>query len=283
MTIRTRKKSVAFTDPRLPGKEYKTERGLKIALSHLARREAVARLDALDSVPEHTPIPEPTEPQDHIRNMHFALVRVRIRDEERDKSRSITLQPRGQRGDLAKLSATELASTEWKNNVYVLFEPLTEAEAGVILYKQTHNQQAVHPAAAALRTENDTLYTGGVTIAESMKKRSFVVGETVDMGAGHTQQHKFVVERRQAETTVEDVVAPRRAVLPGTTDHSTSQQLRSEEEALRISAEIAKQKFSEGVEAGLAGFKTPKSFSIQAQAADNPADRQTLSPVTGAE
>jgi hypothetical protein len=282
--IRTRKNQVAFTDPRLPNKEYKTERGLKIALSHLQRREAVALLEEREAPqPQAEPIPQAApEPQNHIRNMHYAVARVRIKDEERDKSRSITLQPRGQRGDLAKLSQTELASVDYANNVNILFEALTETQASIVLYKQTHNQQTVHPAAAALRTETGNTYAGGVTIAESMAKRSFTVGEVVDTGAGHTQEHKFVVERRQA-ATIEEIQAPRRAVLPGTQDHATSEHLRSEEEALRISAEVAKQKSSEGVEAGLAGFKTPKSFSISTTAADNPADRRTLSPVTGAE
>jgi hypothetical protein len=285
--IRTRKNQVAFTDSRLPNKEYKTERGLKIALSHLQRREAVKRLIESEALEPAIPAPRvpvqiDPEPKNHIRNIHYAVARVRIHDEDRDKSRSITLQPRGQRGDLAKVSETELTSTNYLANVNVLFEALTETEAGIVLYKQTTNQQAVHPAAEALRTELGNTYSGGVSIAESMAKRSFTVGEVVDTGSGHTQEHKFVVERRQA-ASIEEIAAPRRSVLPGTQDHPTSAALRSEEEALRISAEVAKQKFTEGVEAGLAGFKTPKSFSIQTHALSDPADRQTLSPVTGKE
>jgi hypothetical protein len=275
---------VAFTDPRLPGKEYKTERGLKIALSHLQRREAVARLleeDSLDLQPQ-APEPVVASPLNHIRNLHYAVARVRIKNEDRDKSRSITLQPRGQRGDLAKLSEGELASPDYLNNVDILFEAITEDEAGYVIYRQTHNQQAVHPAAAALRTETGNVYEG-VVLAEPLAKRSVTVGEVVDTGSGSTQQHKFVVERRQA-ATIEEVAAPRRSALPGTQDHRDSGPLRSEEEALRVAAEYTRtHKSAEGPAAGLMGFTTPKSFAVQTHAADNPADRRSHDPVVGAE
>jgi hypothetical protein len=287
---------MSFTDPRLPNKTYKTERGLNIALDYLARREAQAEAEATAAraIEEMVPVllggqvpvlqPEPVV-LDHIRNIHGVVVRVRIRDEERDKSRSITLQPRGQRGDIAKLSATELASTDYSNNVGTLFEPLAAEDAGYAMYQQSTNQQRVHAAADILRTETGERYETAVTVQESLAKRSITVGEVVDVGSGSTQEHKTVVVRKQPNAAeVQEIAAPRRSVLPGTQDHPTSQGLRSKEEAERISAEYVRtHKSEEGPGAALAGFKTPKSFSVETTAVIDPSTRTPIQPVTGAD
>lgn len=316
---------MSLTDQRLPGKTYKTERGLNIALDALARREAHVSQnpgvsqnakqalntkqtpnaeDVLDSLyggiptitPEtlvklvgllnemETPAPTPVV-LDHIRNIHGVVVRVKIRDEERDKSRSITLQPRGQRGDIAKLSPSELASTNYRDNVGTLFEPLHADDAGYAMYQQTTNQKSVHAAADALRSEYGKKYETAVTVRQSLANRSITVGEVVEVGGNSTQEHRTVVRRKEANAAeVMEIQAPYRAVLPGTQDHMTSQPLRSKEEAERVSAEYVRtHKSEEGPGAALAGFKIPGSFSVQTRVADDPATRTPINPVSGSE
>jgi hypothetical protein len=282
---------MSLTDPRLPGKTYKTERGLRIALDALARREAketpVVEVPNADFLygPDEPWIPEAPLLLDHIRNVHGVVVRVRIRDEERDKTRSITLQPRGQRGDIAKLSLTEIASTDYQNNVGTLFEPLHADDAGYAMYQQTINQKSVHAAADILRMPTGERYETAVTVQETLAKRSITVAEVVDIGDSSVQEHRTVVQRKEASAAqVDEIQAPRRAVLPGTQDHASSAPLRSAEESARVSAEYVRtHKSEEGPGAALAGFKIPKTFTVPARVADEPTTRTPINPVSGTE
>jgi hypothetical protein len=82
--------------------------------------------------------------QRYVRNLYTSSLGLRVSVDER-----FELQPRGMRGDLVPMSKEQIARLG--NNIGLVVEVISEAEAQKIIGQQTTNQQAHHPALDALR------------------------------------------------------------------------------------------------------------------------------------
>jgi hypothetical protein len=239
------KAKMSFTDDRLPGKTYKTEKGLKSALTALAKRNAAKK--ELETVAQ-APVAQITA-LTHIRNVHGNPVRIRLHDESKGTSRNIRLSARGQRGDIMRVSDSERESNDYMANLFVLFEPIDTNQATNIMGNQTHNQQAVHPALAGLTDPNGNLMhqQNLVVEPEYNKEQSFVVA----------REDRDVERTISQQTLIKRVTGPVRAQLPGTEDRPAESYMRGQDsEMARLMAAdaAARQKGEQGLDNGLGGF-----------------------------
>lgn len=86
-----------------------------------------------------------------VRNLSGAPFRMKLL-RHASGERGIQLKPRGERGDIAPLEEGDLTDMILRDNHSLgLIEIITEGEATSTMMKQTTNQQAVHPALAALK------------------------------------------------------------------------------------------------------------------------------------
>jgi len=99
-----------------------------------------------------------TATRNWIRNTQNCPIRFRL-SAESGKGADFNLKPRGQRGDLRRVTAEQKKNDVYLTNKDVLFEELTDKDAEDIVSKQTNNQQAIHPAFTALRNELGESYT----------------------------------------------------------------------------------------------------------------------------
>lgn len=104
--------------------------------------------------------PKPRTTKKFVRNLTRSQVAFRIGGRE---GRRVDLNPRGNRADLAPVTKDELQEL---NDVGVLYEVITEAEAKEIIGKQTTNQSMYHPALATLRNEYGDKYERAVVVQE---------------------------------------------------------------------------------------------------------------------
>lgn len=94
-----------------------------------------------------------TEQKFYARNLRNADASIRLARHEGKKKR-LEFKPRGQRGDIQPLQKEDLDDVQLLDNVGLLIEIITAAEAKEIISKQVVNQQQqVHPAMAMLRNE----------------------------------------------------------------------------------------------------------------------------------
>jgi hypothetical protein len=283
----------AFTDPRLPGKVYKTERGLKLGLEALERRERGSQApqqrvkQAEVYIQPQPPIQvaqpgvypvyaqpfsgysAPPEPQPtYIRNLHSSPARLRIGDS------NYRLSPRGMRGDATKLTAAEAQSSEFQQNENLLFEVIDQATFVRVAQQQTTNQRVVHPAMEGLVNENGDAMSS-VVVEQEFHERGITVGTIEQKGPGNYSEKSSVVQR---------AVAPAHAALPGTIDRTVENQ-QSEMARLMAADQVARSN-AEGPEAGLAGFQVRRPLDplVQTRHDDgqmNPTDRTPGTPVSG--
>lgn len=87
----------------------------------------------------------------YVRNMSGAPFRMKL-NRHMPGQRGIALKPRGERGDIAPLEDDDMEDMILRDNLNLgLVEIITSSEATGAMSKQTINQQAVHPALAALK------------------------------------------------------------------------------------------------------------------------------------
>lgn len=258
----------AFTHPELPGKTYKTERGLNQALKYKREQEAQksdttvpdepdvtltlsgpAQAYLRDSVatpPENAgyaderddddrPVISITEPVvQFVRNRYHTEVSLRF---DRHDKRRIELKPRGQRGDFAPIQPADLNDPVLIQNVNLgLVELITAGEAAEIAGKQTTNQQAVHPALAVLRNELGEEYDqDSIKVEIPFEEQGVVVAELED---GNVIVDRTGIRRKRA-----------RGQEPGTPDYIAGAEnvhAPAGEEAAYLSDLQARQKQLEG-------------------------------------
>lgn len=92
------------------------------------------------------------EPVWYMRNLRGVEVRFRLSRQEDSSKKATQLRPRGQRGDIAKLEASDLRDPELQTQVaYGLVEVIPEGEALTAISKQyTNHQSQVSPHIAML-------------------------------------------------------------------------------------------------------------------------------------
>lgn len=115
----------------------------------------------------------------YVRNMSGAPFRMKL-SRHTGGQHGIALKPRGERGDISPLEDGDLEDMILRDNMALgLIEIVTESEAHGAMSKQTTNQQAVHPALAALRNEKGD---GGMTlnVDKSMEEQGIVVAQLED-------------------------------------------------------------------------------------------------------
>ncbi len=115
----------------------------------------------------------------YVRNMSGAPFRMKL-NRHAPGQRGIQLTPRGTRGDIAPIEPEDTSDMILQDNLALgLIEIITSAEASNTMAKQTTNQQAVHPALAALRNEKGD---AGLTlnVDKSMEEQGIVVAQLED-------------------------------------------------------------------------------------------------------
>jgi len=96
--------------------------------------------------------------QRYVRNLGHTLFRFKLNSHTAGQ-RGIVLQGRGNRGDLQPIGNEDLNDPNLHANLDMgLVEIITHGEAQDVVSKQTHNQQATHPALAALRNSQGNEY-----------------------------------------------------------------------------------------------------------------------------
>jgi hypothetical protein len=166
----------------------------------------------------------------YIRNLRYVPCGLRL-----GTGRRIDLQPRGQRGDLVPIKEEEREDEIFLGNEGLLFEVISATEAQKVLTKQTHNQQARHPALDAMRNEIGEPYESGVVVEESNEEQGRVVATVSDRGMIHRFKAPGTVD--QPLPKIPDSVPP-------------------EEQADWVARNV---RTPEGPEAGLAGIKVIKA------------------------
>lgn len=250
---------MSFTDPRLPGKEYKSERGIKAALRALEKRSAEASAPVETEAP-----PAPYTGPVFLRNLRDIPIRLRFGDKD---GRSVTLRPRGQRGDFTQLQPGEQFDRVL-DDAGLLFEVLTDAEIAKVIDGQTTNQQAVHPALAHLLNPTGQKFESPVVIQPEFHAQGVTVATIVDNGPDSKNQSRTVIQRMPQ---IDLATAPPRSGLAGTQDNpipgtTVSQSVAPEEQAVYVAEQggldalaqrdaVARQKGLEGPQAGLGGLK----------------------------
>lgn len=116
----------------------------------------------------------------YVRNRSGAPFRMKLSRHTSGQA-GIALKPRGERGDIAPLEPGDLEDIIVRDNAQLgLIEIITEAEALGAMGKQTTNQQAVHPALAALRNSQGE---EGMTLApmqQSFEEQGITVAKLED-------------------------------------------------------------------------------------------------------
>lgn len=178
---------------------------------------------------------KPRETQKYVRNLRNA--QVALRTGERPNIKFINLQPRGNRGDCAPISKEQLSEANFRQDEGLLYEIISAAEARDVIEKQTYNQQSAHPALAGLRNDKGEVFTKGVVVEESNEAQGKVVAH---LDVDHN--------RPRAEIGIT------RMNVPGTIDNPLPA-IPDDVEPEQVADYVARQKGTEGVGAGLAGFK----------------------------
>lgn len=115
----------------------------------------------------------------YIRNMSGAPFRMKL-GRHTAGQRGIQLKPRGERGDIAPLEDGDMEDMILRDNLNLgLIEIITSNEAIGAMGKQTINQQAVHPALAALKNSQGE---GGMTlnVEKSFEDQGVTVAQLED-------------------------------------------------------------------------------------------------------
>ncbi len=163
----------------------------------------------------------------YIRNVRAVPIGMRL-----GSGRRIDLQPRGMRGDCVPVNEEEMSDEIFLANLDLLFEVITQSEAKDVISKQTTNQQTVHPALSAMRNELGEEYTKGVVVEQSDEDQPVVAAVN----------ERGMITRFRAPGTVDKP-------LPAIPDDIPPEQ---------VSDWVARQRTTEGPEAGLAGMKVTK-------------------------
>ncbi len=123
----------------------------------------------------------PESAQRYIRNTNNSPFRLKLARHQPGQ-RGIVLQARGTRGDLSPIESEDLKDHILRDNLNAGFiEIITHAEATEVISKQTTNQQAVHPAMAALRNELGQPYEqDAVTVGQSPDEAAITVARLDD-------------------------------------------------------------------------------------------------------
>lgn len=157
--------------------------------------------------------------QKYARNLQRVPLGIRL-----DTGRRLELKPRGERGDLLLISKDEEQDPKLMGNVDLsVIEIISAAEAKTVTDKQlTNSRQAIHPAMAAMRNEMGDPYQSPPVVETVFEEQGTVVGQIED---------NALYDKR---------VGIRRAVVPGTAEHSTSVE-NAHEMGLNVSVEPVQQ------------------------------------------
>lgn len=126
-------------------------------------------------------LPAQENPQLYVRNTSYTMFRFKLA-RHTPQQRGVVLQARGTRGDLAPVTDEDLKDPILTSNLNSRYlELLTHEEAQEVVSKQTTNQQAVHPAMAALRNELGKPYeAGAVSMGPSPDEQAITVAHLDD-------------------------------------------------------------------------------------------------------
>lgn len=123
-----------------------------------------------------------------VRNLRAVEVNYRLNSQQGQGKKRTELKPRGQRGDLTRLSDEDRGDPVLENQLaYGVIEIITLKEAKEIIAKQAQNQQqAVHPAMAMLRNELGQEYAPeNIKVAPEFNSQGVVVAKLNPVAGGY--------------------------------------------------------------------------------------------------
>lgn len=126
-------------------------------------------------------------PEFYVRNLHYIDVGFRLESQEGQGKKRTDLKPRGQRGDLKKISNKDLNDASLLQQIQIgLVEIITEKEARDIISKQsTNDAQRPHPALASLRNELGQEYSeDAIKVEVPFEDQGVVVAHLTPQGGG---------------------------------------------------------------------------------------------------
>jgi hypothetical protein len=127
----------------------------------------------------------------YLRNLHGCETRVALTG-----GRQISLQPRGRRGDMESISSEEYKDQKVKDNIGLIFEPLSSDTAADILEKQNTNRKEPHaPFATITNSLGDQYEQSGIAVEASFEDQGIVVGEVESQEARGTQESRSEIAR----------------------------------------------------------------------------------------
>lgn len=132
---------------------------------------------------------EPEKENLYIRNIRGVQCRVTLDD------RRFLLEPRGQRGDLARINEDHIADPNFEPNIGMIYEILSEEEAKDILRKQANNQQVGPTTIDYLLNEYGRPYERAPRVEKPFEQQGQVVAQIQDVGQGRYSEHNKEVVR----------------------------------------------------------------------------------------
>lgn len=139
-----------------------------------------------------------TDSTKFVRNIRNITVRATL-----DNDRRIELKPRGQRGDLASLAKDEVNDSRVIENIGMIWEVISAAEAQEILHKQATNQQVTPTALDHMLNEYGQPYQQEVKLEEAFEQQGETVATLEEDGDG-----RFVQNRTSIVRGAPEVVSP---------------------------------------------------------------------------
>lgn len=155
--------------------------------------------------------PEPREPIFYMRNLRGMDLGFRLESQEGQGKKRTDLKPRGERGDMKKISKEDLHDANLATQVsFGLVEIITEYEALQIIEKQNTNISRAPSVVSQLRNEKDEAYPEGAVIVEpSFEDQGIVVAHLNPQGGGAGEipgQGRGGIDWQQARSGVQQNV-----------------------------------------------------------------------------
>lgn len=147
----------------------------------------------------------------YIRNIRYVEARLTLENERR-----FEFKPRGERGDLKKVTEDDLSDPLLLENIGHIIEVISEAEGKEIIRKQQTNASPGVSAAAQLTNERGEAYAeGAVKITQDPQQQAQTVAQITNDGSGRYVENREQITRQQA-------VGPEVVAVPGSLGHSAT-------------------------------------------------------------
>lgn len=156
-----------------------------------APKQASARKPAAKKTTAAKKQTEKASTYSYLRNIRYVEARLTLED-----NRRINLQPRGQRGDMARIPTEDLGDTVVQDNVGYIIEVISDEAGREIMRKQQTNQNTSQSVMSQLTNERGEPYTQeSVTVGPSNEEQAIVVADVQNTGQGRFSERNTELVR----------------------------------------------------------------------------------------